>query len=102
MGGLVPRGNCKLSSHYEFMVHVSLPPGGILGLRGSAHAQGLEVEEVRAGGILNEKWNRGAALCFARDVVRKGDIIISANGRADSVGILNALRRAPSARLRIV
>merc|ERR1712039_293119 len=84
------------------IVQVSLPPGSMLGLRGSAHAQGLEVEEIRAGGIIDEKWNRGAALSFARDVLRKGDIIVSANGRADAVGILNALRRAPSARLRIV
>lgn len=99
--GVVPRTSCRPCGSYEFMLQVSLSLGTTLGLQGSAHEQGLEVEELKTGGII-EKWNRGCALSFMRDILRRGDVIVSANGHVEAAGMLTSLRGCRSARLRIV
>ena len=101
MEGAVPRISCSPCDPYEFMLQMSVAPEASLGLRGSAHPHGLEVDGVKPGGII-DKWNKACALAVMRNALRRGDVIVSANGCQDSASMLASLRRSSVARLSVV
>jgi hypothetical protein len=91
--GAIARGLCQMCEPYDFVLHISAEGDTPLGLRGVVRRKGLLVQGVRAGGLV-DRWNRSCTQGAVRNIVRVGDLIVSANGVVDPAGMLTALRHA--------
>lgn len=91
--GAIARGLCQMCEPYDFVLQISAEGDTPLGIRGSVKRNGLAVEGVRAGGLV-DRWNRSCTQGAMRNIVRVGDVIVSANGVVDPAGMLTALRHA--------
>jgi len=96
--GVVLKSNCRPYGVYDFAVEVPMPDGLPLGLHGEAKIYGLEIEQITTGGMI-EKWNLGCTHALMRDIVRVGDVIVTANGYRDWTSMLINLKKTTTAQL---
>merc|ERR1712194_650358 len=68
---------------------------------GTAHIQGLEIASIQPGGVI-ETWNQNCAAKAPREMLRRGDVIVNANGKDDLLDMLSSLKCSKSVRLCVV
>merc|ERR1711920_669055 len=90
--GYVPRENLVPCERHEFVVQVAQThPGQKWSIRGTAHIQGIEVACIQRGGVI-EAWNQNCAAASPREMLRRGDVIVNANGNDHPLDMLTSLK----------